>query len=203
MSGSGRTSREKTCCGSCCTLLISLGLVVLIYWAIFQPHQIRATVEYAELSNLAVSNASSPVAVTYHVAVNLSLYNPSKRVNIYYDAIDAELLFRGAVLSAAAAAAASPAEFYQRRKTAETVRLEFDGKGVAVPEGVSAELESEVKTAASLGLDLSVSVRVRYVFGRIKIRQKPKVWCAMSIPVPPAPGGLGVLGSGNRCWVKY
>jgi len=202
MSGSGRTSREKTCCGSCCTLLISLGLVVLIYWAIFQPHQIRATVEYAELSNLAVSNASSPVAVTYHVAVNLSLYNPSKRVNIYYDAIDAALLFRGAVLSPAAAAA-SPAEFYQRRKTAETVRLEFDGKGVAVPEGVSAELESEVKTAASLGLDLSVSVRVRYVFGRIKIRQKPKVWCAMSIPVPPAPGGLGVLGSGNRCWVKY
>ena len=203
MSGSGRTSREKTCCGSCCTLLISLGLVVLIYWAIFQPHQIRATVEYAELSNLAVSNASSPVAVTYHVAVNLSLYNPSKRVNIYYDAIDAELLFRGAVLSAAAAAAASPAEFYQRRKTAETVRLEFDGKGVAVPEGVSAELESEVKAAASLGLELSVRVRVRYVFGSIKIRQKPKVWCAVSIPVPRAPGGLGVLGSGDRCWVKY
>ena len=95
MSGSGGNSREKTCCcGSCCTLLISLGLAVLIYWAIFQPHQIRATVEYAELSNLAVSNASSPVAVTYHVAVNLSLYNPSKRVNIYYDAIDAELLGR-------------------------------------------------------------------------------------------------------------
>jgi len=202
MSGSGRTSREKTCCGSCCTLLISLGLAVLIYWAIFQPHQIRATVEYAELSNLAVSNASSLVAVTYHVAVNLSLYNPSKRVNIYYDAIDAALLFRGAVLSPAAAAA-SPAEIYQRRKAAQPVRLEFDGKGVAVPEGVSAELESEVKTAASLGLDLSVSVRVRYVFGRIKIRQKPKVWCAMSIPVPPAPGGLGVIGSGNRCWVKY
>jgi len=202
MSGSGRTSREKTCCGSCCTLLISLGLAVLIYWAIFQPHQIRATVEYAELSNLAVFNASSPVAVTYHVAVNLSLYNPSKRVNIYYDAIDAALLFRGAVLSPAAAAA-SPAEFYQRRKTAETVRLEFDGKGVAVPEGVSAELESEVKAAASLGLELSVRVRMRYVFGSIKIRQKPKVWCAVSIPVPRAPGGLGVLGSGDRCWVKY
>jgi len=202
MSGSGRTSREKTCCGSCCTLLISLGLAVLIYWAIFQPHQIRATVEYAELSNLAVSNASSPVAVTYHVAVNLSLYNPSKRVNIYYDAIDAALLFRGAVLSPAAAAA-SPAEFYQRRKAAQPVRLEFDGKGVAVPEGVSAELESEVKAAASLGLELSVRVRVRYVFASIKIRQKPKVWCAVSIPVPRAPGGLGVLGSGNRCWVKY
>ncbi|PUZ63028.1 hypothetical protein GQ55_3G035100 [Panicum hallii var. hallii] len=203
MSGSGGNTRKKTCCGSCCTLLISLGFVVLIYWAIFQPHQIRATVEYAELSNLAVSNASSPAAViTYHVAVNLSLYNPSKRVNIYYDAIGAELLYRGAVLGPAAAAA-SPAEFYQRRRTAQPVRLEFDGKGVAVPEGVSAELEGEVKAAASLGLELSVGVRVRYVFGSFKIRQKPRVWCAVSIPVPRAPGGLGVLGSGDRCWVKY
>ncbi|TKW07455.1 hypothetical protein SEVIR_7G308300v4 [Setaria viridis] len=200
MSGSDR-SREKTCCG-CCTLLIPLGFVVLIYWAIFQPHQIRATVESAELSNLAVSNASSPVAVTYHVAVNLSLYNPSKRVNIYYDTIDAELRFRGAVLSPAAAAA-SPSEFYQRRKTAQAVRLEFDGKSVAVPGDVSTELENEVKGAAMLGLELSVNVRVRYVFGSIKIRQKPRVLCAVSIPVPTTPGGFSFLGSGDRCWVKY
>ncbi|CAN6344476.1 unnamed protein product [Urochloa humidicola] len=199
--GGGR-SREQTCCGSCCTLLISLGFVVLIYWAIFQPHQIRASVDYAELTNLAVSNASSP-AVTYHVAVNLSLYNPSKRVNIYYDSIDADLAFRGAVLSPAAAAA-TPDEFYQRRKTAQAVRLEFDGKGVAVPGDVAPELEREVKAAASLGLELSVRVRVRYVFGSIKIRQKPKVWCALSIPVPKTPGGLGVAaGSGGPCWVKY
>ncbi|CAL4896817.1 unnamed protein product [Urochloa decumbens] len=206
MSGyGGRGTREKTCCGSCCTVLISLGFVVLIYWAIFQPHQIRAAVDYAELSNLAVSNASSPAAaVTYHVAVNLSLYNPSKRVNIYYDTIDAELAFRGAVLSASPAAPASPAEFYQRRKTAQAVRLEFDGKGVAVPADVAPELEREVKAAASLGLELSVKVRVRYVFGSIKIRQKPKVWCELSIPVPPVPGGLGAAaGSGGPCWVKY
>ncbi|CAN6330604.1 unnamed protein product [Urochloa humidicola] len=207
MSGrGGGSSREKTCCGSCCTLLISLGFVVLIYWAIFQPHQIRATVDYAELTNLAVSNASFPAtaAVTYHVAVNLSLYNPSKRVNIYYDAIDADLAFRGAVLSPSLAAPASPAEFYQRRKTAQAVRLEFDGKGVAVPADVAPELEREVKAAASLGLELSVKVRVRYVFGSIKIRQKPKVWCELSIPVPKTPGGLGAAaGSGGPCWVKY
>ncbi|CAN6335615.1 unnamed protein product [Urochloa humidicola] len=210
MSGyGGRGNREKTCCGSCCTLLISLGFVVLIYWAIFQPHHIRAAVDYAELSNLAVvssnaSSSSSPAAVTYYVAVNLTLYNPSKRVNIYYDTIDAELAFRGAVLSSPAAGAASPAEFYQRRKTAQAVRLEFDGKGVAVPAGVAPELEREVKAAASLGLELSVRVRVRYVFGSIKIRQKPKVWCELSIPVPKTPGGLGVAaGSGGPCWVKY
>ena len=209
MSGSGSRSREKTCCGRCCTLLVSLGVVVLIYWAIFQPHQIRARVDYAELSNLTVSNSSSAaaaVAVSYHVAVNLSLYNPSKRVNIYYDTLDAELRYRGAVLSPAATAtsAASPAEFYQRRKAEQVVSLVFDGKGVAVPgDDVGKQLEREVKAGVKLGLELNVDARVRYVFGSIKIRQKPTVWCALSIPVPSGPGGMGILGSGDRCWVKY
>ena len=210
MSGSGSRSREKTCCGRCCTLLVSLGVVVLIYWAIFQPHQIRARVDYAELSNLTVSNASSSsaaVAVSYHVAVNLSLYNPSKRVNIYYDTLDAELRYRGAVLSpaATATAAASPAEFYQRRKSAQAVSLVFDGKGVAVPGGddVGRQLEGEVKAGVKLGLELNVDARVRYVFGSIKIRQKPTVWCALSIAVPSTAGGMGILGSGDWCWVKY
>jgi len=215
MSGSGGPSRDKTRCGSCCTLLVSLGFIVLIYWAIFQPHQIRASVEYAELSNLTVSNASSSssssaaaaVAVSYHVSVNLTLYNPSKRVNIYYDTLDAELRYRGAVLSpaATATAAASPVEFYQRRKSAQTVRIEFDGKGVAVPgdDDVGKQLEGEVKTGVKLGLELNVDARVRYVFGSIKIRQKPTVWCAFSIPVPSTPGGMGVSFSDDRCWVKY
>jgi hypothetical protein len=207
MSGTGGRSREKTCCGSCCTLLVSLGVVVLIYWAIFQPHQIRARVDYAELSNLTVSNASSSsaaVAVSYHVAVNLSLYNPSKRVNIYYDTLDAELRYRGAVLSPASATAASPAEFYQRRKSAQAVSLVFDGNGVAVHgDDVGRQLEGEVKAGVKLGLELNVDARVRYVFGSIKIRQKPTVWCALSIPVPSTPGGMGVTFSDDRCWVKY
>lgn len=206
MAGSD-ADREKSCCCSCCTPLISLGVVVLMYWAIFQPHQIRARVDYAELSSLSVSNASSgsspsPVTVSYHVAVNLSLYNPSKRVGIYYDTLDAALRYRGAVLSPAASAA-SPAEFHQRRKAGRAVRLVFDGERVAVPGDAGTQLDGEVRAKAELGLELSVEARVRYVFGIVKVRQRPAVWCALSIPVPPVPGGLGVLGSGDRCRVKY
>ncbi|KAJ1264822.1 hypothetical protein BS78_08G031300 [Paspalum vaginatum] len=211
MYGDGGRDRRRTCCGSCCTLLVSLGFLLLIYWAIFQPHQIRATVDAATLSNLTVvSNASSsttdPATVSYHVAANLSLYNPSKRVGIYYDTLAARLLYRGAPLSAAAADA-SPAEFYQRRRTAQLVGLVFDsGKdgGVALPAGLAAQLEAEAAGAArALGLELDLALRVRYVFGAVKIRQKPRVRCALSVPVPPAPGGVGILGSGGRCSVKY
>ncbi|CAN6335617.1 unnamed protein product [Urochloa humidicola] len=84
--------REKTCCESFWGFLFAAGVVVLIYWAVFQPHHIRATVASAALSNLTVvsNNASSPSSpeVSYSLAVSLSLYNPSVRVNIYYDTIE-------------------------------------------------------------------------------------------------------------------
>jgi hypothetical protein len=84
--------------------------------------------------------------------VNLNLYNPSVRVNIYYDTINAKLRFRDAVL------------------------------------------------------ETDVDVRVRYVFRIFKLRQKPRIWCSLSIPVKaeglgPAVGGA--VASGERCRVKY
>ena len=209
MSGSGRTSREKTCCGSCCTLLISLGRVVLIYWAIFQPHQIRAAVDSATLSNLTVSsNAASAAGVSYHLVVKLSLYNPSVRVNIYYDALDAELRFRDAAVLGPAANGTSPPEFYQRRKTSDDVRLEFDyGRGVAVGSDAAGELETGIRSGGAVSLELHVHLRVRYKFFRlVKLRLKPEVRCSLSIPVKAegrGPGVGGAAASGDRCRVNY
>jgi hypothetical protein len=204
--GGGGGGARNTCCGSCCAFILTAGFVVLIYWAIFQPHQIRATVDSAALSNLTVASA----AVSYHLAVSLSLYNPSKRVNIYYDTMDAKLRLRdggGAVVIGQGASAASPTEFYQKRKTGDVVKLEFEGRGVAVPGDIAGELEKEVKgQAPAVGMELDVDVRARYVFGAVKIRQKPKVRCSISIPVKAEARGAGVGGaasSGDRCSIKY
>jgi hypothetical protein len=78
--------RHKTCCGSCCTFILTTCFLVLIYWAIFQPHQIHATMDSVALSNLTIVSR----AASYHLAVSLSLHNPSKRVDIYYDAVDTD-----------------------------------------------------------------------------------------------------------------
>ena len=198
------------CCCNLLVVLVSAGFFVLIYWAIFQPHQIRATVDSATLSNLTVSNASSAAEVSYNLAVTLSLYNPSVRVGIYYDAIHAELRFRDAAVLGPAANGTSPPEFYQRTETSHDVRLEFDyGRGVAVASDAAGELQTEVKSGGAVSLDLHVHLRVSYAY-RTTIRQKTRVRCSLSIPAKaegrgPGPGvGVGgAVASGDQCRVKY
>ncbi|CAN6325889.1 unnamed protein product [Urochloa humidicola] len=197
------------CCWSLCVPVITIGFIVLIYWAIFQPHHIRATVESATLTNLTVvSNNAS-----YNLSVTLSLYNPSVRVNIYYDTIDAELRFRDAVIGPSATGT-SPSEFYQRRKTSDDVKLDFDygsQGGVSVGGDVAGELEKEMRSAGTVSLELDVDLRVRYVFRIFKLRQKPRIWCALNIPIKPEGRGPGVGGalppatgagsSTDECWL--
>ncbi|KAF0889275.1 hypothetical protein E2562_022521 [Oryza meyeriana var. granulata] len=187
-----------TCFRSLFTFIVTGGFVVLIYWAIFQPHHIHATVASAELTNLTVTNGTSHGAVSYTLAVRLNLYNPSLRVNIYYDTLDCELRLRGAWLGHANGT--SPAEFYQRRKSSDEVKLEFAGTDVAVPGDAAADLEKD-KRKGSVSLEVAVDARVRYRFSSIKIRQKPRIWCSLTILVR-ADGG-GRLDSGDRCSVKY
>nr|CAB3459442.1 unnamed protein product [Digitaria exilis] len=200
-------------CGCCCACicscigsLIGVAFIVLIYWAIFQPHHIRATVESATLTNLTVVS-SNAAAVSYNLTVTLSFYNPSLRVNIYYDAMAAELRFRDAVLGPAANSTSPSSEFLQRRKTSDDVRLQFGyGGGVAVAGDVAGELEKEIKAGGPVGLELDVDLRVRYVLRVFKVRQKPRVWCQLSIPVKtegPGPGVGGAVAPGDRCTVKY
>ncbi|EES16681.1 NDR1/HIN1-like protein 3 [Sorghum bicolor] len=209
----GRSARGPCCAGF--SVLLTAGVVLLIYWAIFQPHHIRATVDSAVLSNLTVSNASSSAAaVSYDFTVSLRLYNPSVRVDIYYDAIDAQLRFRDAVVGPAANDT-SPSVFYQRRKTSEVVKMEFDywrspgsggGGGVTVGSDVAGELVKETRSGGPVSLELDVDVRVRYVFKMFKLRQKPRIRCSLSIPVKTEGrhhGFGGAAASGDRCSVKY
>ncbi|KAF8657895.1 hypothetical protein HU200_059705 [Digitaria exilis] len=202
------------CCCSCCGFVFAIGFIVLIYWAIFQPHHIRATVESATLANLAVisTNASSSAAtaaVSYSLAVRLGLYNPSLRVIIYYDTLDAELRFRDDAVIGPVANNTSSSVFFQRGRTGDEVKLEFEyGRpGVSVAGDVAGELEKEMKRGGPVRLELHVDARVRYVFRMFKLRQKPRIRCSLRIPVRAEGRRSGVVGgdlsSGDRCRVKY
>ncbi|KAF0889276.1 hypothetical protein E2562_022522 [Oryza meyeriana var. granulata] len=124
-----RAGDEKTCCSCLCGLLVTAGVAVLIYWATFQPHRIRATVDSAELSDLTVverNNGTDGGVVSYCLAVNVTLRNPSGRVGIYYDAVDARLqLLRDGGASLGPANATSPTVFHQPRMSSTVVAVEY------------------------------------------------------------------------------
>ena len=124
-------------------MLFRSGFSILIFWAVLQPHQIRDNVGSAKLIGLTVANSS---VVFYHLDVSLDLYNPSLHVDIYYDTMDAELRFHGASLGGPTTGT-SPAEFYQRRKTWDTLKVEFDGRGVGIPGDVAGELRRRLAWA--------------------------------------------------------
>ncbi|EAY82337.1 hypothetical protein OsI_37546 [Oryza sativa Indica Group] len=187
-----RAGGGGTCCSCLCAFLVCIGVAVLIYWATYQPHRIRAAVESAELSNLTVvvrngtaDGGGSGGVVYYRLAVNVTMYNPSGR--------------------------AGP------RMSTTVVAIDFDrsgGGGVAVAGDVAAELDKEIKGSGGggeVGFEMVIDARVRYKLGFIPIRARPKVRCPVRIPVKAerrggGGGGGGVTGflrSGDRCTVKY
>uniref|UniRef100_A0A0E0MJV8 Late embryogenesis abundant protein LEA-2 subgroup domain-containing protein n=1 Tax=Oryza punctata TaxID=4537 RepID=A0A0E0MJV8_ORYPU len=216
MAGAG-AGNGGTCCRCLCGFLVSIGVAVLIYWATYQPHRIRAAVDFAELSNLTVverNDGGGGGVVYYRLSINVTLHNPSGRVGVYYDAIDARLLLAGDGASLGPANATSPEVFHQPRMSTAVVTIEFDrsgGGGVGVAGDVAAELDKEIKGGGGgdgvVGFELALDARVRYKLGFVPIRARPKVRCPMRIPVKAGrhrrSGVGGVLSSGNRCTVKY
>lgn len=139
--------------------------------------------------------------VSYHLAVNLSLYNddPTSSVHYYYDTIDAELLrFRAAVIGIP-----SDTEFFFQQAgssmtgTAEvTLVFDYGRRGdVAADELLEKELQLE--------LELELDVLVRVTFGKQMLKKllhnlKIRYWMK-----PEGPGGASLAASGDRCRVKY
>uniref|UniRef100_A0A0D9XX34 Uncharacterized protein n=1 Tax=Leersia perrieri TaxID=77586 RepID=A0A0D9XX34_9ORYZ len=216
MSG-GRGSRS-CCCSGVCAFFFSAGFLVLIYWATFQPRHIRASVSSASLSDLTVNKTSNVngAVVHYRLAVNLTIHNPSRRVAVYFDAIEAWLLANGAS-SLGEANATSPAVFHVARRSRADVAVEFEyggGVGVRVAGDVADEMEREIVVkngGGVVGLEMEVYTRVRYRLGFVMVRARPRIRCEMRIPVKEERrrrGGhgsvaAGVLSPGDRCAVKY
>jgi hypothetical protein len=131
------------------------------------------------LSNLTVASR----VASHHLAVSLSLYNPSNCIDIYYDTVDAELCKGGdvVVISQADPSATSLAKFLQERKIGNVVELEFEGRGLGGPVGLEEVKGDEAPMA--VGMELDVHMRVRYVFAVINIQKKPRIQCWINIPV--------------------
>ncbi|KAJ3671383.1 hypothetical protein LUZ60_007462 [Juncus effusus] len=185
------------CCSSLCSSIISLGIVILIYWLIFQPHQIRAYADSATLSRFNLSSSSSPSSLSYSLNVTISLRNPNRRVRIYYDQISAAVFYDGAQLGQPDS---NFQPFFQHTKSTEVIHPVFDGRNDDVSKEV-VDLVGKEKSEGAYNLNVRLNAKVRHKLWFVKLRFKPKISCWLRFPLKNN-GGFEVA-FGSKCDVDY
>ncbi|CAM0149545.1 unnamed protein product [Urochloa decumbens] len=189
--------------------MVIAGIISLATY--YQPKNIRATVADAALSNLTLIQQQN--VVSYKLTVHMTLYNPSVRVNIYYDSLDAILRLAGmeAVLGGPANSTWL-AETYQLQKTSDDLEVSFDyGRGAVIAGDMAAQLHRDINDDdGAVSFEMVMHAQMRYRSGAIKTHKKARITCPLKIPVVVNKrrhgGGVvvdGVLSPGGRCKVKY
>ncbi|XP_074573702.1 NDR1/HIN1-like protein 10 [Curcuma longa] len=183
-------SRSECCGGCCCKLLCSLlqvvitaGFVLFFWWLIFRPRLPRASIHQIQLSAFNLTDNNS--TLHFNLTVAVALRNPNKRVNLYYDALDASLFYGGEQIQSAPLPL-----FYQRRKNTTELQGKFDGiatgPGAAVAETFRAE-----RAGGTFNFEVRVDSSLRMKLWFVKIGHfHPKFDCKVwNITAPPQGGG--------------
>ncbi|KAJ3703608.1 hypothetical protein LUZ61_007313 [Rhynchospora tenuis] len=188
----------RGCCSRCCSSLISLGLLILIYWLIFQPHQIRVYMNSATLSNFSLSDATL-TSLSYNIALNISLRNPNRKIGIYYDRLSAEAFYDGSQLGSTESNFFDP--FFQHTKTTHMVYPVFQGSQGNLSKDVKDAFNKD-KNDGAYNLDVKLNAKVRHKVWFIKLSFRPKIDCWLKFPLV-ANGNATVAAQPTKCRVKY
>ncbi|KAJ1686238.1 hypothetical protein LUZ63_017628 [Rhynchospora breviuscula] len=189
--------RPRGCCSRCCSSLFTLGFLILIYWLIFQPHQIRVYMNSATLSNFALSDAM----LTYNLSLNISLRNPNRKIGIYYDRLSAAAFYNGLQLGPAESSFFEP--FFQHTKNTRMVYPVFEGSQGDLSKDVKDAFNKD-KNDGAYNLDVKLNAKLRHKVWFIKLSFKPKIDCWLRFPLT-ANGSASMAAQPvpRKCRVKY
>ncbi|KAL3715999.1 hypothetical protein ACJRO7_007719 [Eucalyptus globulus] len=164
-----RPSRSGGCgcgCGFCLlklifniilTVVITIGLLALLFWLIFPPNLVKFHITDTELTQF---NFTATNTLSY----NLTIRNPNCRIGIYYDRIEVQALYGGQRL-----ASDYLTPFYQGNKNTTTLSAAFQGQQLVV---LGTSEQSDFNSEKATGL------------GKIKtFRIKPRVKCGLKVPL--------------------
>lgn len=188
-------SRSEGCGACCCKLLCSLiqivittGFILFFWWLIFHPRLPRASIHQVQLSAFDLNADNS--TLRFNLTVAVSLRNPNKRVNLYYDALDAALFYGGARIQSAPLPL-----FYQPHKNTTELEGKFGGSAVDPGTAVGAIFRAE-RAEGTFNFEVRVRSSLRMKLWFVKIGHfHPKFDCKVWISAPPQ-GGSGSVASG-------
>nr|WIW57590.1 late embryogenesis abundant protein LEA20 [Pinus tabuliformis] len=142
-------------------IIVLLGLVALITWLALRPQKPKYYLEYGSVAQLQISKVG---LVNSKVLFNITTRNPNKRVAIYYDKIDAFLLYDGQEI-----AWASIPPFFQGHKNTTSLHASLSGYFVALEPDTSRDLKLE-HSSGKVDMGLRLYARIRFKRGSWKSR---------------------------------
>lgn len=142
-------------------IIVLLGLVVLITWLALRPQKPKYYLENGSVSQFQVSKVG---LVNSRVLFNITTRNPNKRVAIYYDKIDAFLLYDGEEI-----AWASIPPFFQGHKNTTSLNASLSGYFVSMDADASRDLKLEY-SSGKVDMGLRLYARIRFKRGIWKSR---------------------------------
>lgn len=137
-------------------------MVILITWLVIMPHKPKYYLDYASVKEF---NTTSDGLLNTNLNFNISTRNSNRKVAIYYDLLQAYLLYGEKQIGWS-----TLPEFYQRRKNTTSLQTTVTGQEVALDTDTARDLKLE-QTSGTLDLNLKFYARVRFKVGSWKSRR--------------------------------
>ncbi|KAF8038893.1 hypothetical protein BT93_B1445 [Corymbia citriodora subsp. variegata] len=177
------------------TVVVTVGLLALLFWLIFRPNLVKFHVTDAELTQF---NFTATNTLNYDLKFNLTIRNPNRRIGIYYDRIEVRPIYGGQRL-----ASEYLTPFYQGHKNTTTLGAEFQGQQLVVL-GTSEQSDFSSEQAAGVyDIDMKLYLRVRFKLGKIKtFHIKPRVKCGLKVPLSSS-GSAAAAFQTEKCEIDW
>ncbi|XP_076960873.1 uncharacterized protein At1g08160-like [Bidens hawaiensis] len=142
-------------------IVVLVVLTILIIWLTIKPKKLVYYIDNGSIHNYNLSNANH-LNATYNFI--LIAHNPNKRVSIYNDKVDVDVLY---VEETIAKGNIDP--FYQQKRSTTSFKLDLASHDVPLPDHIARDLKVE-RSLGRVELDVKLKARVRFKVGVWKSR---------------------------------
>ncbi|KAL7594693.1 uncharacterized protein At1g08160 [Lactuca sativa] len=151
-------------------LIVLVGLTILIIWLTIKPKKLVYSIDDGSINNYNLSDGNH-LNSTYDFI--LRAYNPNKKVSVYYDKVDIEVLYDDETLSRGII---DP--FHQPKRNATRFKLNLASHDVQLSDQIARDLKAE-RTSGRVEMTVKLKARIRFKVGVWKSRHyHMKVSCA-------------------------
>ncbi|KAK7284796.1 hypothetical protein RJT34_19549 [Clitoria ternatea] len=181
--------RRRNCCGCLfrifwkilVALIVLVGLAILIFWLVVQPRTFKFYVNEADLSQFEYHTSNN--TIHYNMVLNFTARNPNKKLNIYYDKVEALAFYEDARFGNYDVITHLNS-FRQYKKSTSAMSGVFAGERVLVLDDDQIAKFNEDNNAGAFDIYVKLYFRIRFRLGDVISNDyKPKVKCHIRVPL--------------------